>query len=282
MRQSASGTSISWLPAFYDAPIPHVAPLDALIALNTASLGYDLATKRLVVHGKLDEQLYRALLLLYASHGEKTTIHASLRSLKEESQAFISDDVLSDLQEFARRIRGEIFFAHKWFLVEGQSEYMLAHAIGEAMGFPLDSHGVAVIDCQNNGSPASFAQLARGLAFPWAAVFDNDGAGTSYIDSIRNCGFSEPELAARCSQHAAGDLETQLIQNGLEGELRAILTKLGVANAATCDAATLMARLARYKTSYSVALATRLSQDPTLLGGMPQAMVNALNYLRAL
>lgn len=45
--------------------------------------------------------------------------------------------------------------------VEGQADYVLAHATSHALDYDLDRHGVSVIDAQNNGNPATFAALAK-------------------------------------------------------------------------------------------------------------------------
>lgn len=71
-----------------------------------------------------------------------------------------------ELSFIGRRIRGEIFFARRWILIEGQSEYVLLHAIGRALDYPLDRHGAAVIDFQNNGDADIYPALATSFGIP--------------------------------------------------------------------------------------------------------------------
>ena len=120
-------------------------------------------------------------------------------------------------------MRGEIFFAERWLIVEGQADYLIVHAVAHALDYDLDQHGVSVVDAQNNGSPATFAALARALGIPWLAVFDGDDAGQEFVRAIANRGFSAEELNHRCRTHAAGDLEAQLVADGLGPELREML-----------------------------------------------------------
>ena len=50
-----------------------------------------------------------------------------LRARIEELVKELPDDDLAHLETWARRIRGEIFFARKWLIVEGQSDYVIMH-----------------------------------------------------------------------------------------------------------------------------------------------------------
>ena len=135
-------------------------------------------------------------------------------------QALLSDEELAALETFARRIRGEIFFARRWFLVEGQAEYLVVPALARSMGYDLDEQGVALIDAVNNGNPTTFAILARALSIPWLAVFDGDDAGRGYCQAIPNREFDPAFVAARCVVLPAGNLEDQLLADGWEADLR--------------------------------------------------------------
>src|SRR3546814_9543651 len=75
---------------------------------------------------------------------------------------------------------------------------------------PLDAHGIAVIDYQNNGSPGAFAALARALNYPWAMICDGDQGGNDHIDQLRSHNFTEAEipdlvtqLPARSEEHTS-------------------------------------------------------------------------------
>ena len=117
------------------------------------------------------------LLRCCGTHEQRTEISSALRDLRDRSALYIEDSELQSLETFARRMRGEVFFARRWMIVEGQADYLVVHALARALGYDLDEHGVSVIDAQNNGNPDTFAALARALAIPWLAVFDGDAAG---------------------------------------------------------------------------------------------------------
>lgn len=282
IRLTANGTEVSSLPASFSASIPHVAAIDAVIAASGSLIEYDRASQQLTVHGRLEQQPYRDLLSGYATHANRALIHGVLRGLHDRSQLFIPDDELRGLETFARRIRGEIFFATKWFIVEGQAEYLLVHAIARELGYDLDEHGIAVIDAMNNGHPATFAALARALSIPWLAVFDGDQAGQQYCQGIQNRNFDPAFVAARCRRHMAADLEAQLVADGLDAELRAILTRLGVADATTASGTVLADLLRDNKTAYAAELGNTLRGNAELAGRMPKTFRDAINDLRGL
>ena len=167
-------------------------------------------------------------------------------------------------------------------IVEGQVDYLLVHALANAMRYDLDGQGVSVIDSQNNGSPQTFAVLARGLGIPWIAVFDGDAAGKKYIKQLRKRGFTENELKFRCRRHLAGDLEAQLVADGLGEELREILDGLGVRGALGLKGDKLEAALRDNKTAYGAELAARLRQNTRMAERAPEAFRAGIGMLSRL
>lgn len=282
VRLEEAGTTIASLPAAFRVIVPHVAQIDPVIAGSDGLLTYDRGLGELVVRGTLDQDTFRALLVAYAGRGDTNAIHAALRRLHDESQVFIPDDELAQLETFARRIRGEIFFARRWLLVEGQSEYHLMHGLGTGLGYDLDEHGVSVIDFQNNGNPVCFAALARALRFPWLIVVDGDATGRSYLTQIERRGFAPAEMTRRGFTLPAGNLERQLVADGLQDELKAILSELGHEDAAGLDDAALIARLEESKGSYAALLAGRCARDPAFAARMPEQLRAAVGSLRGL
>ena len=179
-------------------------------------------------------------------------------------------------------MRGEIFFAERWLIVEGQADFLIVHALAQALDYALDQHGVAVIDAQNNGAPATFAALARALAIPWLAVFDGDSAGHRYVQRIRSRGLADVDVATRCRTHPAGDLETQLVADGLGPELREILGEMNIAGAQDLTDEALPERLKADKTTSAAALAARFRADPDLAQRALPAFRDAIGDLRSL
>lgn len=282
VRLTENGTEVRWLPPSFSAQVPHVAGLDPVIAGSGGVIAYDRAAQTLTVRGRLEEAPYRDLLTSYGTHPERAVIHGVLRELRDRSQLFISDEELRQLETFARRIRGEIFFARRWMIVEGQGEYLIVHSLARSLGYDLDEHGVALIDAVNNGNPTLFAALARALGIPWTAVFDGDAAGQRYVNALAARGFDPAFIARRCRTHAAGHLEDQLLADGLEPELRSVLQALGQNDASMIDRPTLQRRLADNKIPYAAALAARLNGDGALAQRMPQVFRDAIASLRGL
>ncbi|MCF8532990.1 MAG: AAA family ATPase [Reyranella sp.] len=282
VRLTERGTEICSLPETFSARVPPTAALTELVSTSGGKLSYDVPTTTLTVHGQFSEALYRDVLTAYGTHPDRPIIVGTLKDLKDQALLYIADDELRSLETFARRIRGEIFFARRWLIVEGQAEYQLVHALGRGLGYDLDEHGVAVIDSMNNGHPAIFATLARALSIPWIAVFDGDRAGQGYRKAIAERGFTGQFVAQRCLTLPAGDLEKQLLADGLEAELRQALQEAGQADAVAISVSALDARLDKYKTTYSAVLAARIAEDPVLAARMPEPFRRAINELSGL
>ena len=264
VRLTEEGTQVKSLPARFSAPMPEVDGLQDAIGQSDGRLTYHAASETLTVHGALEEKTYRALLACCGKHDRRAELEGALRDLRDRSALYIDDEELESLETYARRMRGEIFFAERWFIVEGQSDYLIVHALANALGYDLDSHGVSVIDAQNNGQPATFAALARALEVPWLGVFDGDDAGKRYVTAIAKRGFDEEEVAKRCRTHEAGDLERQLLADGTAAELRNVLSGLGVAKAAELGDEDTATALRDQKAAYAAALSKVLRTNTEL------------------
>ena len=282
VRLTREGTQVKSLPATFSASVPVLDGLDTVVDQSAGRLNHDAVSETLIVTGVLDNDTYRALLTCCGRHERRAELESTLRDLRHRSSLYIDDDELQSLETFARRMRGEIFFAERWLIVEGQADYLIVHALAHAMGYDLDSHGVSVIDAQNNGNPATFAALARALDIPWLAVFDGDKAGKGYEEAIAKRGFPPQEIKRRCRTHQAGDLEAQLVANGLDPELREILTKLGVQGAADPTNDKLLTQVRHNKTDCAVLLAVRFREDPDSALRAPPAFRTAIEQLPGL
>lgn len=282
VRLDANGTSIASLPSSFRGRIPHDPGLAPIIANSRGLLSYDRSLNELVIHGSLDSSHYRKLLTVFGRHPDTAAIQVELKRVMDQSSLFVSDEELAQLETFARRIRGEIFFARRWVLVEGPSEYHVLHGLGAGLGYDLDEHGVSVIDFKNNGNPTCFVALARALRIPWLVVVDGDLAGHEYLRQIKDRGVSTSEMTQRCAFHPAGTLEQQLVADGLQGELKSLLSNLGHSDAATLSDSDLVDRLKKEKASFTAMLGHQCSIDPALSARMPMTLRNAIQSLRGL
>lgn len=281
VRLTESGTEVRSLPASFSASIPPLEGLEAAVKRSGGLLSYEHATETLTVHGKLDQKTYHNLLTCCGS-GERTAeLQQRLRDLRNRSSLYIEDDELRSLETWGRRMRGEIFFSERWLIVEGQADYLIVHAMAQALDYDLDQHGVSVIDAKNNGNPATFAALAQALGIPWLAVFDDDQAGQDYVQAIEKRVSSDAESWNRCRTHPAGDLEAQLVADGLGPELRKILADLNIQDAHEPNDEKLVAclRKRKYKTVYAAEFAERVRQDASLAQRSPEAFRDAIEHL---
>ncbi|MGP2494453.1 ATP-dependent nuclease [Mesorhizobium sp. PUT5] len=282
VRVGSNGTTISSLPRQFRAAVPHIPALDPIIAASGGLVTYDRGLNELVLSGTLPQNQYQQLIVAYGGRPDTQALHAALRQVFDASKEFVSDAELNQLETFARRIRGEIFFARRWLLVEGQSDYHLVHGIAKGLDYDLDENGVAVIDFQNCGNPEIFAVLARALHYPWLIVVDGDAAGQGYLAKIAGRSFSPQEMARRSFSLPVGYLEQQLVADGLQAELKAILVSLGNAAAANLDDAALITTLTRDKSGYAAVLAKQCAESPALAQRMPAPFRNAILSLRGL
>lgn len=282
VRAGTDGTEIRSLPREFRARIPQLPTLAPVIAGSGGLLEYDNGLSELVIRGELPTPIYHDLLVAYHGQPETADHHAKLRTARDASLEYVRDEELTKLETFARRIRGEIFFASKWLLVEGQSEYHILHGMAKAVGYDFDEHGVSVIDFQNNGNPECFAALGRALGYPWVMVVDGDLAGNQFLAAVTGRNFDAAFMAQRSKQLPAGTLEEQLVADGLQPELKAILAAQGVANAANLSDPDLVAVLKTDKCSYAAELGAQCAADPAFTQRMPLALREAIEALRAL
>lgn len=279
LRMGENGTEVRALATEYRQEIPSIPALQAVVQANPDLLSYDTRSAELIAKGRIPQQVYRGLLTAFGQDQRRAAITPLLRHLVDCSQEYISDDELHQLETFARRIRGEIFFARRWLLVEGQCEYLFCHALGRAGGYNLDENGVSVIDCQNNGYPEIFAVLARALGIPWFAVFDGDSEGLGFTESIRTRAFRNSEIVLRCS-NLAGTLEEQLVADGVQSELTSCLTTAGVSTASIANDADLLATLKANKMEYTRELVLRIIADHVFAGQILAPIRSTIQKLR--
>lgn len=280
VRLAATGTEVRSLPESFSASFPPLDDLESVVAKADGRLTYESVSGILTVHGELHKSDYRALLRCCGEDERRDELQSRLRDLRDRSSLYVADDELQALETYARRMRGEIFFAERWLIVEGQTDYLLAHAIAHALDYDFDRYGVSVIDTQNNGNAATFAALARALDVVWFAVFDGDEEGEKLVRTIEKRGFSDDELAKRCRTHPDGDLEAQLVADGNGTTLRELLEESGVRDAQGLNDADLVTRLRRRKSAYAAELAARVRTQPDLANRMPKAFREAIDQLR--
>jgi putative ATP-dependent endonuclease of OLD family len=227
------------------------------------------------------EGLAQGLSQCYRRNTDATAKTESVALLRHNCRSLPSEEDEEELGFHGRRVRGEIFFARRWIMVEGVTEYLLLHALGRALGWVLDAHGVAVIDFTQSGGAGVYPALAEAFGIPWHMVVDGDMQSARFRDQILDRGFEEGEIDGRFDTLTPpNNLEDQLIADGHGQLLREILASIGGKAALTCSLDEFQRWLSHRKTSYMSVLAPRVAADAVLAGRMPAPFVRLVTSLR--
>jgi putative ATP-dependent endonuclease of OLD family len=240
-RKNGSSSKVYFIARNYKANIPKTKDLNEFCKNNSPKFEFIENTSTLIVKGKISEHEYRDLLTIYSTEKQ---VQYEITKLYKESQLYLSDQDLSDLDNYVKRIRGDILFARAWLLCEGPSDYLLITYFAELMEKPLDQAGVSVIDFQNNGSSSAFVSLASVFNIPWIMFCDNDAAGKDYISKLKSCGFSDSELSsiARPLPVDGYDMEMYLVDNGFANYYLSILKDMVCPNNANSSITKVIAK----------------------------------------
>ncbi len=115
-----------------------------------------------------------------------------------------------NLNTYVEGSRGEIMFARKWLLYEGQSEDVILPYFAKILGKDFDASGVNGIIYRSNGSAGPFVKLAKVLSIPWVMLADNDEQGRQTVGEVRNCGYSEEVISSQVLLNSTTDFENEL------------------------------------------------------------------------
>ena len=229
-----------------------------------------------------EEPIAADLATCWRGSAEHVLMRSRVEAFRHTCRVLVSENEERELAILGRRVRGEIFFARAWILVEGPSEHLLLHAIGQAYSFDLDQHGVSVIDFQNSGNAAIYPALGDAFGIPWQMATDGDEESNKFLGQLLKRGYCLDDLKDRVSTLTPpNDLEHQLVADGHEDLLREILTEMGVVAAGKCSSKELLALLKNRKIAYMTRLALRVSTSLDLAARMPRPFVAIVEALKA-
>ena len=272
LRRGADGVQAHFVPDSVSVALPAKDALVALAGKYTDHVLYDQQRGRLSTSKPISEDLCRDILKCYTD-AENQEHHPAIRDFQARSYALLENEDIEDLEDWARRIRGEVFFSRFWVLCEGQSEVFLLTALFDALELRLDVQGVSLIDYQNNGSPRAFACLARTFGFPWALLADGDVQGRNTLSSLKSAGFSDQELEARAVQLPDdADLEACIVGSTWRPLALAVAKEFEVGLPDDVDDAALAEALRRHKPLWARRLGDPLRQSPPRVGDLPDAL----------
>jgi putative ATP-dependent endonuclease of OLD family len=282
VRLRGGRTGVAALPRDIVSDLPWNASLDGLV-LGAAGRTFskDSATGQVAARTWFTEDMAESLMRCYRRDADFAAKREAVRRLRHSCRTLPTPDDEGELGFHGRRVRGEIFFARRWILVEGVTEYLLVHALGKALGWPLDMHGVTVIDFQQSGSAGIYPALAEAFGIPWHMIVDGDPESAKFKQQILDRGFRENELVDLfVTLPPPNDLEDQLVADGHLLLLRQILAEISTKSALTCSESELLSRLKKKKTGYMGALSLRIANHPALAARMPTAFVDLIKNLR--
>jgi putative ATP-dependent endonuclease of OLD family len=254
-RRNGASARVLYIRRQFTAHLPRQQGVITFSAANRGKYEYHETTETLLVSGSMEEKEYRTLATAYAADPDALK---ALKALEKESQLYMTREDIQELDRYAQRIRGEIFFARAWLLCEGPSDFAIIHYFAELLGTPLDEACVTVIDFQNNGTIGAFVSLAQNLDIPWIMVSDADGAGQGYVKAAGAKCSTPAEAADRARPLPELDLELFLVKNGFAVEYHGILTAQGVALTKKPDDSGSHEEIAGYARSRKTECATAL------------------------
>jgi len=282
VRLRAGCTEFSSLPPYIVSELPWNDGLDAFVAASGGRIFLrDILTNRVAARSWFDMTMAGRLLKCYRRDPDRHERAEAIRRLRHQCRILPTTEDEEELGFHGRRVRGEIFFARRWLLVEGVTEYLLVHALGKALGWPLDTHGVAVVDFKQSGNAGIYPALAEAFEIPWHMIVDGDQEAEKFKREILKRGFIEEDLAGQFETLLPpNSLEDQLIADGHEQLLREVLAKISGNSALTCPFDEFVARLKNDKSGYMGALSLRVADDSALAESMPAPFVNLIRNLR--
>ena len=271
LRRGPDGIKIHFVPDTVSVALPASDDLVALAEAHPDHFAFDPRRGLLSASRPVNEDLCRAILRCFTA-AEDRGHHRAVRDFQLRSFALLDEKDLEDLEDWARRIRGEVFFSRFWILCEGQSEVFLLSALFDALSFRLDAQGVSLIDYQNNGSARAFGCLARTFGFPWALLADGDEHGRNTISSLRNVGFSEAELDVRAVKLPDDcDLEAYLVGSAWKPMALDVAREFEASLADDIDDIALAECLREHKPLWARRFGDRLRRTPPSVDDLPGA-----------
>lgn len=282
VRLRGGCTEVASLPSFVSSTLPWTPAIEGLVRGSAGRVFIKHPTENtLAARSWFDDEIADRLTQCYRQDADAAAKAASVAALRHACRIVPSAEDEEELGFHGRRVRGEIFFARRWILVEGVTEHLLIHALGRALGWNLDAHGVSVIDFQQSGSAGIYPALAEAFGIPWHMIVDGDAESAKFKQQILSRGFVEADLTERfVTLPPPLDLEDCLLADGHEQMLREILAGICGRGALTCQLDEFRARLKNRKTGYMGVLAPRVANDPALAARMPAPFVGLINTLR--
>ena len=132
LRRGADGVQAHFVPDAVSVALPASDALVALAEEQPDHFAFDPRRGVLSASRPMTEDCCRSILRCFTA-AEDRGHHRAIRDFQLRSFALLDGKDLEDLEDWARRIRGEVFFSRFWILCEGQSEVFLLTALFDAL-----------------------------------------------------------------------------------------------------------------------------------------------------
>ena len=227
------------------------------------------------------EDLATKLKRCYRKSDDVRSMDLLTEKLRYDSRNLLSQEELRKFQSKGQRNLGEILFARRWVLVEGELDYLLLRALSIALDYPFDEYGISIINFQQSSGLGVFVSLAEALRIPWFILSDGDDQKERFIKELNNRGFRKSELDGRYFSLDDGlTLESQLVADGNSLLLKSILNSLGENIHDSSDNTELLRLMKNHKIKYMIELCFRITENRLIGNSMPKAFIEVIEKLR--
>lgn len=179
--------------------------LKHVVSAHNEILELDEDNKIVIVKQPIGVSVERAL------KGCCLPVSRNIDDVLDEARNIFSKEELHSINMCIQKNRGDILFARKWFLYEGQTEEVILPYFANLLGKDFDELGVSGIAYRNNGSAKAFIKLAKVLDIPWLVLGDNDQQGKHTKKEVKSCGYDDAIVESRVILTNAVDVENELI-----------------------------------------------------------------------
>lgn len=132
---------------------------------------------------------------------------------KNIPEGALEPEELRKLNHHVRRNRGELLFARKWLIVEGETDVSVFVECADILEVNFNQLGIRVVECSQAGGPGIFIKAADALGIEWHLVADNDDGGQKYIDSAVSLLNGRDEIS-HISKLASPNIDVLLCRMG--------------------------------------------------------------------
>jgi len=282
VRFHNGSTQVSAAPQQIISDLPWTQEISDLITSKNWSQFYsDEESGRLTSNRIINDQMTTLISRVLIEHSDEDSVIERVQKFRHNARKLISVEDEKEFSFLGRRIRGEIFFARKWIIVEGVTEYLILRALGQVLDYDFDQYGVAVIDFQNNGNAGIYPALAEAFDIPWLMITDADQECTKFKKQLLKRGFNEEDFNNYFSTlDNENTIESQLIQDGNEEILREIMVETKGQKFTSCSLAELISGLKKSKTEYAYELSQKILGTHGLAAKMPKVFLDCIEKLR--